>query len=69
MERNQTITFEQLENIHENSYGKLKNSTTTQEFRKFVGETVDELKERVILTNSTLYFELKNSNNMTNGTK
>lgn len=68
METNQTINFEQLEDIHENSYGKLKNSTTAQEFRKFVGETVEEIKEKVALTNSTLYTELKNSN-VTNGTK
>ena len=68
IETNQTITFEQLENIHENSYGKLKNSPTSQEFRKFVGKTVEELKEKVVLTNSTLHFELKNSN-MTNDTK
>lgn len=61
MEQNQTINFEQLSTLHENSHEKLKNNPTTQEFRKFVGDTVEELKEKVILENSTLYLELKNS--------
>ena len=60
MEENQTISFEQLTDL-ENTHGKLKNNPTTQEFRKFVGDTVDELKDKVILENSTLYFNLKNS--------
>ncbi|NIQ16591.1 MAG: hypothetical protein GTO02_20050 [Candidatus Dadabacteria bacterium] len=60
-ENNQTISFEQLENIHENSYSTIKNSPTSQEFRKFVGDTVDELKDKVVLKNSTLHSELKNS--------
>jgi hypothetical protein len=61
MERNQTISFEQLENLHENTYSNLKNNPASQEFRKFVGDTVDELKDKVVIENSTLHFELKNS--------
>ncbi len=60
-ENNQTISFEQLENLHENSYDTVKNSPTSQEFRKFVGDTVEELKDKVVLKNSTLHSELKNS--------
>ena len=66
MEENQTISFEQLTDL-ESTHGKLKNNPTTQEFRKFVGNTVDELKDKVILENSTLYFNLKNST-VINGT-
>jgi hypothetical protein len=67
MERNQTISFEQLEDLHLTSHDRIRNSPSSQEFRKFVGDTVDELKNKVILENSTLYFELKNSTNI-NGT-
>ncbi len=61
MERNQTISFEQLGNFHETTHDTIKNSPTSQEFRKFVGDTVDELKNKVILENSTLHSEIKNS--------
>ena len=67
-EENQTISFEQLEDLHLSSHDKLKNSPTTQEFRKFVGDTVEELKNKVVLDNSTLYSEIKNST-IVNGTE
>jgi len=60
-EENQTISFEQLGELPQNSHEKLKNNPASQEFRKFVGNTIEELKDKVILENSTLYFELKNS--------
>jgi len=60
-EENQTIGFEQLGELPQNSHEKLRNNPTAQEFRKFVGNTVEELKVKVLLENSTLYFELKNS--------
>jgi len=60
-EENQTISFEQFGELPQKSHEKLKNNPVSQEFRKFVGNTVEELKEKVILENSTLYFELKNS--------
>ena len=60
-EENQTISFEQLGEIIQSPHKILKNNPTTQEFRKFVGDTVDELKDTVILENSTLHFKLKNS--------
>ncbi len=66
MENNQTISFEQLGDF-ENSHENLKNNPTSQEFRKFVGNTVDELKDRAILLNSTLHSEIKNST-VVNGT-
>ena len=66
MEENKTISFEQLTDLG-NTHGNLKNNPTSQEFRKFVGNTVDELKDKVILENSTLYFNLKNST-VINGT-
>ena len=68
MENNQTINFEQLGELPQNSHEKLKNNPTSQEFRKFVGNTVEELKGKVISENSTLYFGLKNST-IFNGTK
>ena len=66
-EQNQTISFQQLSDFHQDTHGKLKNNPTTQEFRKFVGDTVEELKGKVILKNSTLHSELKNST-VSNGT-
>ena len=60
MEENQTISFEQLSDLG-STHKNLKNNPTSQEFRKFVGDTVDELKDKVILENSTLYWDLKNS--------
>ncbi len=60
-EENQTISFEQLGEIVQNPHKTLKNNPSTQEFRKFVGDTVDELKHKAILANSTLYSQLKNS--------
>ncbi len=66
MEENQTISFEQLADLG-STHEKLKNNPTSQEFRKFVGDTVDELKDKVILENSTLYWNLKNST-VINGT-
>jgi hypothetical protein len=60
-EENQTISFEQLGELPQNSHEKLKNNPVSQEFRKFVGNTIEELKEKVILTNSTLHSVLKNS--------
>jgi hypothetical protein len=60
-EENQTISFEQLGEIVQNPHKTLKNNPTTQEFRKFVGDTVEELKDKAILANSTLYSQLKNS--------
>ncbi len=66
-EENQTISFEQLGEIIQSPHKTLKNNPTTQEFRNFVGDTVEELKDKAILTNSTLYLQLKNST-VINGT-
>ena len=60
-EENQTISFEQLGEIVQSPHKTLKNNPTTQEFRKFVGNTIEELKQKAILANSTLYSQLKNS--------
>ena len=60
-EENQTISFEQLAEIPQYTHEQLRNNPNTQEFRKFVGDAVDELKDKVILDNSTLYSEIKNS--------
>ncbi len=60
-EENQTINFEQLGALAQNPHKTLKNNPSTQEFRKFIGDTVDELKDTVVLENSTLHFKLKNS--------
>lgn len=68
MEENQTISFEQLSDFHQDTHGKLKNNPATQEFRKFVGDTVEELKGKVIMENSSLHSELKNSTAV-NGTE
>jgi len=66
-EENQTISFEQLGDLAQNPHETLKNNPTSQEFRKFVGDTIEELKNKVILNNSTLYSEIKNST-VINGT-
>ena len=60
-EENATITFEQFGELSQNTSGKLKTSHVAQEFRKFVGDTVEDLKNKVIIENSTLHSELKNS--------
>jgi len=67
-EENQTISFEQLGELPQYTHETLKNNPTTQEFRKFIGDTVDELKNTIILENSTLHFKLKNST-VINGTE
>ena len=67
-EENRTISFEQLGDLAQNPHKTLKNNPSTQEFRKFVGDTVDELKDTVILENSTLHFKLKKSS-VINGTE
>jgi len=67
-EENQTISFEQLGELVQSPHTALKNNPTTQEFRKFVGDTVDELKNTIVLENSTLHFALKNST-VINGTE
>jgi len=66
-EENQTISFEQLGAIVQSPHKTLKNNPTTQEFRKFVGTTYDELKDTIFLENSTLYLQPKNSK-VINGT-
>ncbi len=66
MEENQTISFEQLTEL-DRTHEKLINNPTSQEFRRFVGDTVDELKNKIVLENSTLYLGLKNST-VINGT-
>ncbi len=66
-EENQTISFEQFGEIVQNPHKTLKNNPTTQEFRKFVGNTIEELKNKVILENGTLHLQLKNSK-VINGT-
>ena len=66
-EENQTISFEQLGEIVQSPHKTLKNNPTTQEFRKFIGNTVEELKNKVILENGTLYLQPKNSK-VINGT-
>jgi len=66
-EENATITFEQFGELSQNTSGKLKNSPVAQEFRKFIGDTVEDLKNKVIVENSTLHFELKNTTSV-NGT-
>ena len=66
-EENATITFEQFGELSQNTSGKLKNSHVAQEFRKFVGNTVVDLKNKVIIENSTLHSELKNTTSV-NGT-
>ena len=66
-EENQTINFEQLGEIVQNPHQILKNNPTTQEFRKFVGDTIDELKNTVVLENSTLFLQPNNST-VINGT-
>jgi len=60
-EENQTISFEQLGEIPQYTHEQLRNNPATQEFRRFVGDTIEELKHRAILDNSTLYLEIKNS--------
>jgi len=60
-EENQTISFEQLGEIPQYTHEQLRNNPAAQEFRKFVGDTIEELKNKVILDNSTLYSEIKNS--------
>ncbi len=60
-EENQTISFEQLLELPQTARETLKNNPTTQEFRKFVGNTIEELKNKVILKNSTLHSQIKNS--------
>jgi len=66
-EENATITFEQFGELSQNTSGKLKTSHVAQEFRKFVGDTVEDLKNKVIIENSTLHSELKNTTSV-NGT-
>ena len=66
-EENATITFEQFGELSQNTSGKLKTSHVAQEFRKFVGDTVEDLKNKVIVENSTLHSELKNATSV-NGT-
>src|SRR3989304_1637881 len=66
-EENVTITFEQFGELSQNTSGKLKNSHVAQEFRKFVGDTMIDLKNKVIVENSTLHSELKNATSV-NGT-
>ena len=67
-EENQTISFEQFGEISQYSHEKLKNNPTVQEFKKFVGNTVDELKDKVVLENNTLYIKQENSTDV-NGTE
>ena len=66
-EENATITFEQFGELSQNTSGKLKSSHVAQEFRKFVGDTMIDLKNKVIIENSTLHSELKNTTSV-NGT-
>ena len=66
-EENATITFEQFGELSQNTSGKLKSSHVAQEFRKFVGDTMIDLKNKVIIENSTLHSELKNATSV-NGT-
>ena len=66
-EENATITFEQFSELSQNTSGKLKSSHVVQEFRKFVGDTMIDLKNKVIIENSTLHSELKNTTSV-NGT-
>ena len=66
-EENATITFEQFGELSHNTSGKLKKSHVSQEFRKFIGDTLEDLKNKVIVENSTLHFELKNTTSV-NGT-
>ncbi len=61
MENNRTISFEQLEDLHLNTHDTVKNSPSSQEFRQFVGDTVEELKNKVVFENTTLHSELKNT--------
>ncbi len=67
-EENQTISFEQLGEIAQNPHKALKNDPTTQEFRKLIGNTYDDLKDTVIFENSTLHIQPKNSTTV-NGTE
>ena len=64
-EENQTINFQQLAELNVNTPAKLKNITVVQEFRKFVGDTVEDLKDSIVLENTTLHSELKNTTNVT----
>lgn len=62
-ETNQTVIFQQLSELNEDAPEKLKNTTAVQGFRKFIGNTVEDLKNKVIQENGTLYLELKNATN------
>ena len=66
MENNQTIGFEQLSDF-QSSHQHLKNNPATQEFKKFVGNTVDDLQDNVVIINSTLHSKINNST-VINGT-
>ena len=66
-QENTTISFEQLYELNENMPEKIKNTTAVQTFRKFIGNTVEDLKDNVVVENYTLHFALKNVTN-TNGT-
>ena len=59
-EENQTINFQQLSELNVNTPEKLKNTPVVQEFRKFVGNTIEDLKNKINLENTTLHSELKN---------
>ena len=64
-QENTTISFEQLGEFAENTPTKLKNSTAVQTFRNFVGDTVEDIKNKVVLENTTLHSELKNTTSTT----
>ena len=58
---NTTISFEQLGEFAENTPQKLKNTTVIQNFKDFVGDTIEDIQEKVIIENNTLNFNSKNT--------
>ena len=66
-QENTTISFQQLSELTENTPEKLKNSTVVQTFKNFVGDKVEDLRDKVVIENSTLHFNFNNTSN-TNGT-
>jgi len=46
-EENQTISFEQFGELSQYSHEKLKNNPTSQEFRRFVGNSIENKRSKV----------------------
>ena len=65
---NKTISFQEIAEINYETQEKIKNSTTIKQIKEAVGNSLEDLKEKITSENGSIYSELKEAQIISNKT-